>query len=518
MKSRNISLCKLLVFLLIAGTFSCSSKKESEKKAEKEEKAQTQRPNILWIYVEDISPDMGSYGNALANTPHLDEMAKNGVRYTNTIMPAPVCSPSRSSMITGVMATTLGLHNHHSSRTEESAIRLPDSIKTIPELFKEAGYYTFNSGKDDYNFWYNRKDLYSGPYYQHPLYGKSGKKTDWNARTDKSQPFFGQIQLKGSKHIFNKKFKEKVKNPIDTSKIALPPYYPNAPLIKKEWAEYLETLEITDTEVKKILDQLTTDGLLENTVVFFFSDHGMRSLRHKQFLYEGGIKVPFIVMWKGNTELIKSGLVNDKLISGLDIGATSLALAEIQKPDYMEGENIFASDHTSRPYVISFRDRCDFTIDRIRSVRTEQFKYIRNFFPNRSYMQPNYRDEWKSTQLLRKMYANGELNELQSRIFKDNRPSEEFYDLTNDPHEIHNLATNPTYKAKLSEHRTTLDNWIKKTNDKGQYPEDTENLKYMLGIWDEQAVNEEYEPIRKEFPNFAGSLKGKKSASFKLVE
>ncbi len=519
MKLRISTLIGLSSFVLIVMSMgSCTSKKSPEKGIEKIEESKEVRPNILWIYVEDISPDIGAYGNALANTPHLDEMARQGVRYTNTIMPSPVCSPSRSAMITGVMSTTIGMHNHHSSRTEASAIRLSDTITTIPELFKKAGYYTFNSGKDDYNFWYDRKDLYSGPYYQHPLYGKSAKKSDWNAREDKSQPFFGQIQLKGSKQIFSKTFKDKVITPVDRSLVELPPYYPDVPLVREEWAQYLETMELTDLEVKKTLDQLKADGLLENTVVFFFSDHGMRSLRHKQFLYEGGIRVPFIVMWKGNPTLVKPGTVNSGLISGLDIGTTSLALAGIEKPAYMEGDNLFAPDHKARSYVISTRDRCDFTIDRIRSVRTERFKYIRNFFPNRSYMQPNYRDEWESTQLLRTLYAGGKLNELQSRIFKNTRPKEELYDLVEDPDEINNLASNSEYKNELERHRNILNDWIIKTDDKGQYPENIENLKYMLGIWDEQAVNKEYDPIRKEFPELAGSLKSKKSAKFELVE
>lgn len=504
--------------VLIISISSCSSKNKSENVVEDKEGVKETRPNVLWIYVEDISPDIGAYGNDLVHTPQLDKMAKQGVKFTNTIMPSPVCSSSRSAMITGIMSTTIGTHNHHSSRTEASAIRLPDTLTTIPELFKKAGYYTFNSGKDDYNFWYTRKDLYDGAYYQHPLYGKSAKRTDWNARLDKSQPFFGQIQLKGSKQIFSKTFKEKVITPIDRSLVALPPYYPDVPLIREEWAQYLETMELTDVEVKNTLDQLKADGLLENTVVFFFSDHGMRSLRHKQFLYEGGIKVPFIVLWKGNPTLVKPGTINNKLISGLDIGATSLALAGIEKPSYMEGKDLFAANHKARPFVISARDRCDFTIDRIRSVRTERFKYIRNFFPNRSYMQPNYRDEWESTQLLRTLYADGKLNEVQSRIFKDNRPEEELYDLIRDPDEISNLAINIDYQKELERHREILNNWVKETDDKGQYPEDVENLKYMLGIWDEQAVNKEYDVIRKEFPDLAGSLKSNKSARFELVK
>ena len=162
------------------------------------EKIRKHRPNILWIAVEDISPFLGCYGYENA-TPNLDKLAGRGVRFANTFMPAPVCSPCRSSLITGMMPTTIGVHNHHSSRTKETAIYLPEKIKTLPELFKTAGYFTFNQGKDDYNFWYNREDLYSGEYVTHKLYGKSGKRqVGWkNRRPD--QPFFGQIQLAGGK-------------------------------------------------------------------------------------------------------------------------------------------------------------------------------------------------------------------------------------------------------------------------------------------------------------------------------
>ena len=477
-------------------------------------KEKTQRPNILWIYVEDISPDLGCYGESLVSTPQLDRLASNGVLFDNVIMPAPVCSPCRSAMITGLMHTTTGLHNHHSSRTEESAIFLPDTVKTIPELFKEAGYFTFNSGKDDYNFWYDRKQLYDGPYVQHPLYGKSGLKIDWNARKNKSQPFFGQIQLKGGKHIFNKKFSEKVRLPIDRSKVHLPPYYPDDSVLIEEWARYLESLQITDDEVGDIIQALERDGLLENTLVFFFADHGMRFLRHKQFLYEGGIRVPLIAYWKGNTELIKSADVQNGLMSGFDIGATSLAVAGIDLPGYFEGKNLFEKDYKPKEFVISARDRCDFTIDRIRSVRTERFKYVKNFMTDRSAMQPNYRDEWELTKVVRKLFKQDKLNEIQGKYFENKRNEEELYSLENDPHEINNLVTDPDYAEILAEHRDILHNWISETNDQGQYPEKEEGLYLMLGIWGEQAINPEYDALKSKYPNLSGSLLDLKNQPF----
>jgi len=302
-----------LVLLVVIGILlSCQGKVETDT-----------RPNILWIYVEDISPDLGCYGNTLVQTPHLDQLAADGMLFTNAIVPAPVCSPIRSAMITGVMQTTLGLHNHHSSRTETSAIHLPDSIITLPELFKQAGYFTFNSGKDDYNFWYNREELYSGQYTEHPLYGKSGKPIDWKSRPDLEQPFFGQIQLRGGKHVYREDFKQRVTNPVDRSQVQLPPYYPQDSIFVEEWAEYLDTQQITDQEVGEIINRLKEDGLLENTIIFFFADHGMRALRHKQFLYEGGLKVPFVLTSYSNEMKVPQGVVNEHLINLLDISATT---------------------------------------------------------------------------------------------------------------------------------------------------------------------------------------------------
>ncbi|OKY25204.1 sulfatase [Thalassotalea sp. PP2-459] len=473
-------------------------------------------PNILWIFVEDISPHLGTYGEKLVKTPTLDQLAQKGSKFTNAIAPAPVCSAMRSAMMTGQMQTNLGIQNHHSSRTPESMIQLPEHVKTLPEIMKKKGYFTFNSGKDDYNFEYDRFDLYSGDYKVHPLYGKSGVPIDWNARKNKDQPFFGQIQLKGGKHIFNRNMKDKVLYPIDREKVVLPPYYPDDPVVVNEWARYLESLQITDREVASILKRLKDDGELENTVVFFFADHGMRFLRHKQFLYEGGLKVPFIAYWQGHENIVQK-TVRDEQISLLDISATTLALAGIEKPDYFEGNNLFAQNYQAPKYVISARDRCDFTIDRIRSVRSEKFKYIKNFYPERSGMQPSYRDYWQLTKVTKELYEQGKLNEIQAQHFQPQRPVEELYNLEKDPHEIVNLATDPAYHSVLLEHRNVLEDWIRTSGDQGQFPEDEAALKLMLGIWGDLAINPEYDELRKKYPNLSGSQFPLKNAKFKRV-
>jgi arylsulfatase A-like enzyme len=441
---------------------------------------------------------MSCYGYDISPTPNLERLAEGGVQFMNTFMPAPVCSPCRSALITGMMQTTLGMHNHHSSRSKETAIHLPDNVKTVPELFREAGYFTFNQGKDDYNFWYDRASLYAGEYTTHKLYGKSGKRdVDWKDRQS-GQPFFGQIQLSGGKHIYKKDYLDRVWNPVDREAFDLPPYYPDHPAVREEWSRHIDSVSITDDEVGEIAESLRADGLLENTVLFFFSDHGMRLWRHKQFCYDSGLHVPFIMSWPGNPQKLGGeGSVRRDLVNGIDIAATSLALAGIEIPAYMEGRDLFARAFVPREYVISARDRCDYTIDRIRTVRTERFRYIRNFLLDRPYMQPNYRDAWEITQTMRQLHADGKLDVVQDRFWSSERPAEELYDLQNDPHEKENLAGRLEFEDELIRHRQILEEWIRETDDKGQYPEDSAGLKYMFDWWGEKCVNPEYDQFRK---------------------
>lgn len=509
-KSGNQSLLMTVLTLLLC--FSCTEEKKQTEETKDE-------PNILWIFLEDTAPLLSSYGTTLISTPNIDSLAQQGVLYKNVYMPAPVCSASRSSIITGVMSTTTGTHNHHSSRTKESGIYLPDGLKTIPEIFKNAGYFTFNNGKDDYNFIYNRRDLYSQDYKLHPLYGKSGIHLDL-ANLKNKQPFFGQIQMYGGKEIFSDSFKENVKTPVDRSKIELPPYLPDHPAIVEEYANHLDAIQITDEKVGKIIKNLKENGLLENTIVFFFSDHGMRMTRNKQFLYDGGLHVPLIIAdFTKSFKKLQAGSVNNDLISGLDLGTSSLALANIPIPKYMEGKNMF-SDIDKREYVISTRDRCDFTIDRIRSVRSKEFKYIHNFMTDRPYSQPTYMDfdGIEFVKVMHQLHKDKKLNAVQDRFMSDERPVEELYDLKKDPFELNNLAANLEHSDVLKEYAGVLNDWITETDDIGQYPEDEENLKLMLGIWGKHAVNSEYDVLRKKYPNLEGSLIFLKNESSKLID
>ncbi len=480
-----------------------------------------ERPNILWIFSEDLSPFMGCYDDPInaGHTPSIDALASDGVLFKRVFVPAPVCSACRSAIITGVMQTTTGTHQHRSGRytngeivPERLKIHLPNNMKTIPELIREAGYFTFNSGKDDYNFDYDRRKLYTvgnRPDYRAGMNGWQGNtahhnmsvtEDTWNARPDKSQPWFGQIEIKGGKA--NAKYVRAGEKLANTD-VPLPPYFPDTPGHRASWTMHYNAARGADARVEAILTQLKEDSELENTIVFFFSDHGSNhSLRHKQFCYEGGVHVPLVI--QGNHPALQAGTVRNELVSGLDISATTLAMAGVPLPDYLDGRDLFASDHSPREHVISARDRCDYTIDRIRTVRTDRFRYIRNFYPERPMLQPQYRDKKIEVRDLKRLHNAGELTEYQEQHWFGVRPNEELYDLAADPHQINNLANDPKYQEELKRHRSILNSWIEETNDQGQYPESVEQLRATFDLWKDKPIfsdakiNPEYDQFRSQ--------------------
>ncbi|MCG8584638.1 MAG: sulfatase [Pirellulales bacterium] len=453
-----------------------------------------ERPNIVWIFVEDMNGWMGCYGDDTVPTPNIDALAERGTRFDRCYMPAGVCSATRSAIALGAMQTSLGVHNHRSSRRRVpgEVISLPDGVKTVYQVLRENGYYVASTGgKNDFNFMWRMEDLYD----------HGGKRIGftgpiWEGRK-KGQPFFAQIQLRGGKNSGRFKGRTatgKKSTDTDPAKMEVPPYYPDHPIIRRELAHHYDCIRQTDDEVGEIIAALKKDDLLESTIVFFWTDHGMRLPRHKQWLYEGGIRVPLVVAGPG----IPKGKVRDDLVSGIDITATSLALADIKPPKYMEGRDFFAKNYKPREYVVSARDRCDYTIERVRAVTTKRYKYLRNFLTDRPFMQPQYRDGRDYVEIGRRLHKEGKLTPAQAFMWSKKRVPEELYDLENDPHEINNLANDPKHAEALEKHRKLLANWVKETDDKGQYPESAESLRGVLKRWSKQAVNPEYEKARKE--------------------
>jgi arylsulfatase A-like enzyme len=412
-----------------------------------------------------MSPHWSCYGETTIRTPNIDRLAAEGALFRNAFVTSPVCSPSRSAMVTGMYQTTIGAH-HHRSSWPGSKIHLPERIKLLPEYFRQHGYYTSNGGpkttvyhadlvsqdrklgKTDYNFVWEQ-DVYDD--------------NDWKNRKP-DQPFFAQIQLRGGKHRG-----AKVPNPVDPSKVNLPPYYPDHPVMREDWARYLNSVIYLDIQVGKILERLEDEGIADNTVVFLWTDHGISHARGKQFLYDEGIHVPLIIHWPG---IIKPGTVRKDLVSHIDIAAASLYMAGISVPNHMQGRPLFGPGYKPRDYIFAARDRCDETLDCIRCVRTSRYKYIRNFYPNRSHLQHNrYKDGKQIIKTMRGLFAEGKLDLVQARVLVPTRPTEELYDLANDPHEINNLAGLPQYEKALNQMRSRLKKWILQSGDVGLIPE-----------------------------------------------
>lgn len=421
------------------------------------------RPNIIWIVGEDASAHLSCYGETQIETPHLDQLAADGVRFDNAFVTCPVCSPSRSAMVTGMYQTTLGAHNHRSQTKSgkgggyaayHDSYKLP--MKSIPELFRDAGYLVTNAadasckggGKTDYNF-VTDGSLYDG--------------ADWRAAAEADKPFFAQFQLRGGKN------RKKNQTAVDPAEVKLPPYYPDHPVIREDWATYLNSWIDQDRQVGEILASLEEAGIADETIVFFWTDHGVSHARGKQFLYEEGIRAPLIARFPDGKH---AGVVRDDLVIHIDVAATSLALAGIEIPNHVQGVDLFAEDYEPRDRIFSARDRCDETVEIMRCVRAHRFKYIRNFVSYVPHLQPSqYKDGKAIIQTIRQLHAEDKLTPLQAKLFATPRPREELYDLEADPHETTNLAELPEHADTLTDLRSSLTEWMIDSRDLGLIPE-----------------------------------------------
>lgn len=416
------------------------------------------KPNIMWIFIEDASSHISCYGETAIQTPTIDKLATEGIRFENAFVTCPVCSPCRSALVTGMYQTTSGSHNHRSqrnggkgggNRAYYSSYNLPTEIPMASDIFEKAGYFSCNGnmankiGKTDYN--YVKENIYDG--------------ISWK-ESPKDKPFFCQIQLKGGKN------RSRV---AETENFKLPPYYYEDEVMRNDWKEYLGSWLDTDEDLKQIVADLQEAGIYENTLIFFLTDHGVSHLRGKQFVYDEGIKVPLIIKFPDGK---LKGTVRTDQVSQIDLLPTSLAFAGLPIPKNIQGKDIFATNYKEQEYVFSARDRCDETTEIIRAARTNKFKYIRNFLSYRPHAQRNqYKDGKEISQHMRELFQAGKLNELQSRFYQPTRPTEELYDLENDPMELNNLATDPKYKKQVAQMQKALYKWMKETNDQGLIPE-----------------------------------------------
>jgi arylsulfatase A-like enzyme len=452
-------------------------------------------PNILWITVEDISPDLGCYGDPLAQTPALDDLASKGFRYSNAIANAPVCAPARNAIITGMYPSALGtLHMRSFSKEMKSSGRVPDHIQMYPELLRAAGYYCTNNSKEDYNFDLKRN-----------IWDESSKNAHWKNRPNSQTPFFSIFNLTMTHEscINNKEKHDRLTQDLPTAlrtnpdMVAVPPYYPDTPTIRTLLARHYDNIATMDRKVASILKELDEAGELENTIVFFYSDHGTGLPRHKRWLFDTGVKVPLIVYIPEKFQSLypsQPGDEVDQLVSFVDLAPTALHLAGAQIPSNMQGQAFLGKDlKTEREYVFIARGRMDERYDMQRGVRTKRYKYLRYYEPKKSFIQyMNTPEKGPLMTELRKAEKNGALSPEALQLVSLTKPKESLFDLHTDPLELNDLSNDPNQMNQLKRLREVHDQWMIKTKDVGLIPEP------IMRNWEEKSGQPIYDWIRKQ--------------------
>ncbi len=450
-----------LASAVTAGVDAPSAQRQPEAQATAPDRPR--RPNIVWISTEDMSPRLGAYGDALARTPAIDRLARQGIRFTRAFTTAPVCAPSRAAIITGMHQNAIGAQ--HMRTTEDRVPELPGPylavppfyVKAFPEYLRGAGYFTSNRSKTDYQF--------GEPF---TIWDDLGAKAHWRNRPDPGQPFFSvfNITVTHESQSFPSSPARKGKPLVtDPAQVQLPPYYPDTPLVRRELARLYDNIAEMDAQVAQILGQLETDGLLSNTIVFFWSDHGDGVPRAKRSLYDSGLHVPLIVLGNG----FGRGVVDDSLVSFVDLAPTVLALAGVEIPGHMHGRVFLGPRRAPEPaYVFAARDRMDIEYDMMRSARDTRFLYLRNFQPELPYAgHIIYRNQSDIMQEWFRLQAAGQLSGPPALWMRISRPVEELYDTHADPHQIQNLAGQPEHGTTLERLRQAVAGWMAGIGDQG---------------------------------------------------
>jgi len=419
--------------------------------------AADERPNILWITCEDTGPQLGCYGDPFANTPNLDALAARSLKFLNAWSNFPVCAPARTTIISGLYPSSTG------SEHMRSMTRLPENMKMFPCYLREAGYYCTNNVKEDYNLEHTGK-----------VWDESSAKAHYRNRKQ-GQPFFAvfnntithESQIRRRPHTLVH----------DPSKVRVRDYHPDTPEVRHDWAQYYDNITTMDTWAGKLLGELEEAGLADSTIVFFYGDHGSGMPRSKRWPYNSGLHVPMIVHMPEKFRQLapkgyKAGGESDRLVSFVDLAPTILSLAGIQPQPWHQG-HAFAGKFMApeQPYIYGFRGRMDERYDLTRSVRDKRYVYLRQYMPNRAYGQHvAYMFETPTTQLWKKLNDEGKLKPEQ-RIFWNEKPAEELYDLQADRDEVRNLASSPSHQAVLKRMRKAQQNLARKIKDVGFLPE-----------------------------------------------
>lgn len=416
------------------------------------------RPNILWITSEDNGPQLGAYGDRYADTPNLDRLAERSLRYAMCWSNAPVCAPARTALISGMYPISTGGQHMRSS------VRLPEWMSLYPTLMREAGYWCTNNSKEDYNLQTPKN-----------LWHQSNKRAHWRNRPSEEMPFLAVFNFTDSHESQIRKRPHTLVH--DPAKAPLPAYHPDTPEVRRDWAQYYDKMTEMDARVGEILAQLEADGLSESTIVFYYGDHGSGMPRSKRWPYNSGLRVPLIVhVPEAFRELAPADYqpngVSDRLVSFVDFAPTLLSLAAVEPPEYLQGK-AFMGPHAEAAdkYLFGFRGRMDERTDLVRSVTDGRYVYLRHFMPHEIYGQHiSYMFETPTTRIWERMYREGELDEAQSRFWRE-KPMHELYDLKNDPDEVVDLAEDPAHAETLQRLSTALRSWMIEVRDVGLLPE-----------------------------------------------
>ena len=434
-----------------------------------------ERPNILWITAEDMSPTLGCYGDSFATTPSIDQLALESARYTHAFATSPVCSPSRACLINGCMAPAQGAH------AMRSQIPIPTALSGFPTLLREVGYYTTNNVKTDYNSGAESRITEAA-------WDECSEQADWRGR-GKNQPFFTVINLMESHQTRSMvwsypQFQKEVQSHLSDSEIhdpnlvPLPPYYPDTPLVRKTVARYYDCVTRMDQRVGEILADLKADGLYDETIIFFYSDHGSGMPRHKRALLDSGMRVPLLIRLPEKYQGLARSVVGkgdvSRLVNFEDFGPTVLSLAGFDVlPAHMTGRAFLGGlDTSARQYVFGHRDRVDEIMDMARSIRSQDYLYIRNYMPHLGY---NQQGAWIDKADIRgefyKLAASGKASPAQDQYLSKTRPPEELYDCVKDPLNLNNLAYSLDHEATVMKMRKRLHQHLIETRDLGLVPE-----------------------------------------------
>lgn len=426
-----------------------------------------QRPNILWLSAEDISAHIGCYGDPNAITPNIDKLASEGVRFTRAFTTAGVCAPCRSGIITGMYQTTLGTHHMRCTAT------LPDHIKPFPFYLRQNGYFCTNNSKQDYQFKPPKE-----------TWDHSSSDAHWRMRPNPDQPFFAVFNFGGCHEsgIANEgKYKSVTKNlkpseRQDPSKLTLPPYFPDTPIVREDLKRNYELITAMDQWAAELIDQLKEDGLYETTIIVFWSDHGVGLPRSKRWLYNSGTHIPLVVRipeaYRASGQ-VSPGTVSDTLVSSVDFGPTMLNLAGIPIPGHVQGQPFLGNNLPEpRQYVFGCRDRMDERYDIIRTVRDDRYLYVRNYESLKTYYQyMNTPEKGATMRELRRLHDAGKLPPEAEKFFSPTKPVEELYHYRDDPHNLRDLASDPNYMNTLKTMREAQQTWTLQSKDLGLIPE-----------------------------------------------